>query len=201
MRNPLDSEEMAFRYVLGALVYFGAIVAASSIATWLGLVVFVAASAVAVYLIHGGGQDAPPAPEEANAAVAEVADTHRVVVLLAGAPVVGPRLRRTLVALAADVPEDVLLVSPVPALADEGGNEMREHLERVAEALGAAGVRARAEITTGDPLAALLDVLARAPADEVVVSVPDANADCDRLVAAVRARFSGPVTVVVEAEG
>ena len=44
MQNPLESEEAAFRFVLGTIVYFAPIVVAAWIATWLGVIVFVVMS-------------------------------------------------------------------------------------------------------------------------------------------------------------
>ena len=41
MINPLRSEEEAFRFVLWALAYFGAIAVAAAINRWLGIAVFV----------------------------------------------------------------------------------------------------------------------------------------------------------------
>jgi hypothetical protein len=189
---------MAFRYVLGALVYFGAIVAAASIATWLGLVVFVLASVVAVYVIRGGGSKKPmPGTADDSSSPAAVADTHRVIVLLSQ-PRVGPRLRDALVTMTADVPEDVLLVHPLPA--GESGDEVDELLAEAVSNLATAGVSARAESYAGDPVAALEHVVGRASADEIVVSVPSPAAEWlrDGIPDAARGRFSAPVRVVAE---
>ena len=49
-RNPFRSEAEAYRFLLLTVGYFALIVVAASIATWLGVVVFVALTAAAVVL-------------------------------------------------------------------------------------------------------------------------------------------------------
>ena len=53
MINPLRSEEEAFRFVIGALAYFGAIGGAAAIDKWAGLIVFIVLTAAA--LLAGSG--------------------------------------------------------------------------------------------------------------------------------------------------
>jgi hypothetical protein len=62
VRNPLESEEMAFRYVLGTLAYFVPIAFAAWIATWLGVVVFIVMTIAAIFVIVGGRK--PQVPQE-----------------------------------------------------------------------------------------------------------------------------------------
>jgi hypothetical protein len=69
MRNPLESEEAAFRYVLGAVVYFVPIAIAAWIATWLGLVVFVGMTIAAIVVILGGRKPEQPTEPPPPAAV------------------------------------------------------------------------------------------------------------------------------------
>ncbi len=64
MRNPLESEEMAFRYVLGTLAYFVPIAFAAWIATWLGVVMFVVMTMGAIFVIVGGRKRQSQSPEE-----------------------------------------------------------------------------------------------------------------------------------------
>jgi hypothetical protein len=73
MRNPLKSEETAFRFVLGTIVYLALIVLASWVATWLGLVVFVALTAAAVVWLRDGAKRPAP-PPAARAAVEDTPD-------------------------------------------------------------------------------------------------------------------------------
>ena len=73
MQNPLRSEEAAFRFVLGTLAYFAPMVVAAAFTPWLGVVVFVAATAVVVTLALRGRRSAI-APTEPPAQ-AQVEDT------------------------------------------------------------------------------------------------------------------------------
>ena len=73
MRNPLESEEAAFRWVLGALAYFVPIAIAAWIATWLGVVVFVLMTIAAIVVVLGGRK--PQAPAEPGPPAAVVEDT------------------------------------------------------------------------------------------------------------------------------
>jgi membrane protein implicated in regulation of membrane protease activity len=58
-RNPLRSEAEAYRFLLLTVGYFALIVAAAAIATWLGIVVFVALTATAVWFWVRAGRDEP----------------------------------------------------------------------------------------------------------------------------------------------
>ena len=49
-RNPFRSEAEAYRFLLLTVGYFALIVVAASIATWLGVVVFVVLTAAALWL-------------------------------------------------------------------------------------------------------------------------------------------------------
>ena len=86
MQNPLESEEAAFRFVLGALVYFAAIVVAAWIATWLGVIVFVVMSVLAFVVLRRGTASEPPVVSTERAAVD---DTRRILVVTDTLPV-GP---------------------------------------------------------------------------------------------------------------
>ena len=95
MQNPLESEEAAFRFVLGALVYFAAIVVAAWIATWLGVIVFVVMSVLAFVVLRRGTASAPPVVSTERAAVE---DTRRILVVTDTLPV-GPACERRSCAL------------------------------------------------------------------------------------------------------
>ena len=58
-RNPFRSEAEAYRFLLLTVGYFALIVAASAIATWLGVVVFVVLTAAAVWLWLRSRSDEP----------------------------------------------------------------------------------------------------------------------------------------------
>ena len=149
MRNPLKDEETAFRFVLGTIVYLALIVVASWLATWLGVVVFVALTVVAVAMLRGGSK--PPAPTH-HVDRASVEDTRRILVV-ANETVQSLRLREEIVRMADGVAEDVLVVCPAlnsqlrTWTSDEDGAR-RAAESRLSSTLGdlrAAGVNARRE--------------------------------------------------------
>ena len=64
MQNPLQNEDAAFRLVFWTIAYLAPIVVASWISAWLGVAVFVLASAVVVVLVRRrSSQSAPPPPQ------------------------------------------------------------------------------------------------------------------------------------------
>jgi hypothetical protein len=207
MRNPLESEEAAFRFVLGTIVYLAPIVAAAWIATWLGVIAFVVMSALAVVLVRRGTAAAPPVVSTERAAVE---DTRRILVVT-DAPWVGPRLREAIVRLSAGVTEDVLVICVVAASpASPGGDDApgpvaSGQLETALQELRAAGVNARGTLAAGDAIGAAESALSSFDAGEIVISIASARRTApvgpdrmaaDDVAAGVRSRFDGPVTVV-----
>jgi hypothetical protein len=69
VRNPLENEETAFRFVLGTIAYLAPIVVASWIATWLGVIVFVIATGVVVVVLRRGTHSPPAEPPSGRAQV------------------------------------------------------------------------------------------------------------------------------------
>ena len=204
MRNPLANEEAAFRFLLGTIVYLAPIVLASWIATWLGVVVFVVMTGVAVFYIR---QDQPPLAAPSVGDRAAVEDTWRILVL-ANETLAGPRLQEVIVRLAEGVAEDVLLVCPVmPAgTLSEGPTEdstsatAKARLQAAVAALRAVGVEARGELGDSDPVVALAAALEGFSADEIVISTHAAGDSPwleQDIVAAAGVAFDGPVTHVV----
>jgi hypothetical protein len=203
MRNPLANEEAAFRFLLGTIVYLAPIVVASWIATWLGVVVFVVMSGVAVAFLRRG-EPAPAATSVDGRAAVE--DTWRILVL-ADETLAGPRLQEVIVRLAEGVAEDVLLVCPImpggsftenPAADDTPAAKAR--LQAAVAALRAAGVTARGELGDSDPAVALAAALEGFSADEIVISTHAAGDSPwleQDIVAAAGVAFDGPVTHVV----
>jgi hypothetical protein len=197
MQNPLASEEAAFRFVLGAIVYFALIVVAAWIATWLGVIVFVAMSALAFVVLRRGTASAPPVVSTERAAVD---DTRRILVVTDNLPV-GPRLREAILRRAEPVTEDVLLIWAVAtSVAGGGGGDaagvsMPEDLETAVCELRSAGINARGSLSVGDPLGAVEDALRGFDADEVVISTASS---AEGVAGAARALFEGPVTAIVE---
>ena len=202
MKNPLRDEASAFRVVL--LTLGGAILVALAawINTWLGLVVFLALVAAAVWAIRGGMRQRPP-----QAHVVHEGRAHRVLVV-ANETVGGGELLELLAQKADGVREELLLVCPAlnsrvrTWTSDEDGARAaaQERLDASLARLGEAGVSARGEIGDGDPLQALEDALRLFPADEIVVSThPPGRSNWleQGVVEQARMRFDVPVTHVV----
>jgi len=215
MQNPLESEEAAFRFVLGALVYFAAIVVAAWVATWLGVIVFVVMSVLAFVVLRRGTASEPPVVSTERAAVD---DTRRILVVTDTLPV-GPGLQRAILRLTETVTEDVLLIRALAPSASGGGGSdgggpsvPSEELEATLQELRAAGINARGSIAVSDPLRALEDALRGFEADEVVLSItttaarptPGAGAlapfapSAQEIAEAARSFFNGPVTAIVD---
>lgn len=204
MRNPLQNEDTAFRFVLGTIVYLALIVVASWLATWLGVVVFVSLTLVAVFMLRGGAK--PPATTH-HVSRASVEDTRRILVV-ANETLTGERLHEEIVRMAAGAAEDVLVVCPAlnsqlrTWTSDEDGarEAARMRLDSTLESFAAAGVNARGEIGDGDPLQALEDALRGFAADEIVISTHAEGRSHwleQGVVEAARTRFDVPVTHVL----
>jgi hypothetical protein len=103
MRNPLENEETAFRFVLGTIVFFSLIVLASWLATWLGVVVFVVLTIAAVAFLRGGARPVHPPHHVARASVEDTRPTLDV----ANETLEGARLHEEIVRTAAGSEEDV----------------------------------------------------------------------------------------------
>ena len=204
MRNPLKSEETAFRFVLGTIVYLALIVLASLVATWLGVVAFVVVTVAALFLLRGGPK---PVPVTHHVERAAVEDTLRILVV-ANETLEGVRLREEIVGMAVGVAEDVLVVCPAlnshlrTWTSDEDGarEAAGARLAATLADLAAAGLNVRGEIGAGDPLQALEDALRKFAADAIVISThPEGRSHwLERgVVEAARERFDVPVTHVV----
>jgi GABA permease len=204
MRNPLKNEDTAFRFVLGTIVYLALIVLASWLATWFGVLVFVALSVVAVAMLRGGAKPLPPTHHVSHAAVE---DTRRILVV-ANETLTGTRLHDEIVRMADGAAEDVLVVCPAlnshlrTWTSDEDGarDAARTRLDLTLASLAAAGVNARGEIGDGDPLQALEDALRGFAADEIVISTHAEGRSHwleQGVIEAARKRFDVPVTHVL----
>lgn len=207
VQNPFKSEDAAFRFVLGTIVYFSLIVVASLVATWLALVVFILLTIGALARLRGARKSLPPREHVERVAVE---DTWRVLVI-ANETLRGHGLRTEIVRMADGVAEDVLVVCPAlnsrvrTWTSDEDGarDAAAERLQAALEALEGAGLRVRGEIGDGDPLQALEDALRAFPADAIIISTHPAGSSnwLERgVVEAARARFDVPVTHVIGAE-
>jgi hypothetical protein len=204
MINPLRSEEEAFRFVIGALVYFGAIAIAAVIEKWLGVAVFVLlTAAVVVWWFRARRDEAPirtaPRPSGEN---------ERRILVVANETVGGEMLRQMILSKAEGVDEQVLVV--VPALnsplrhwasdEDSARAAAADRLEESLQRLKEAGVEASGEVGDGDPLQAMEDALRTFGADEIVISThPEGKSHwLERgVVEKARERFVVPITHVV----
>jgi hypothetical protein len=207
VKNPLRDEAAAFRLVLLTLGYFALIVLGAWVSTWLGLAVFVALTATALWRLRGGVK---PSPRSQHVERPRISDTRRLLVV-ANETVGGAELRGVLAARARAGALDVLVVCPAlnsplrTWTSDEDGarDAAQARLDQSLAALREAGVVARGEIGDGDPLQALEDALRTFPADEIVISThpPGTSNWLERgVVAAAQSTFDVPVTHVV-AEG
>jgi hypothetical protein len=204
MINPLRSEEEAFRFVIGALVYFGAIAIATVIEKWAGVAVFVLlTAAVVVWWARARREEAPlrtaPRPSGEN---------ERRILVIANETVGGEMLRKMILDKAEAVDEQVLVV--VPALnsplrhwasdEDNARAAAAQRLERSLQRLKEGGVEATGEVGDGDPLQAMEDALRTFGADEIIISThPEGRSHwLERgVVEKARERFVVPITHVV----
>ena len=203
MKNPLRDEASAFQVVLVTLGGAILVVLAAWVNTWLGLVVFLALVAVALWAIRGGIRPRPP-----QAHVVHDGGPSRKILVVANETVGGDELRELLGRKAEGVSEDVLLVCPAlntrvkTWTSDEDGARAaaQQRLDECLARLRDAGVSARGDIGDGDPLQALEDALRTFPADEIVVSTnPPGRSNWleQGVVENARMRFDVPVTHVV----
>ena len=203
MKNPLRDEASAFRVVFLTLAGAVLVAVGAWINTWLGLVVFLALVAVALWAIRGGMRPGPP-----QAHVVHDGGPARKILVVANETVAGGELHELLGRKAQGVSEDVLVVCPAlnsklnTWTSDEDGARAaaQERLDASLARLHEAGVAARGEIGDGDPLQALEDALRMFPADEVVLSThPPGRSNWleQGVVEQARLRFDVPVTHVV----
>jgi hypothetical protein len=204
MRNPFRSEAAAFRLVWLSLVYFGLIVFAAAIAAWLGLVVFLVLTAVAVWLIRGGAREAPARVHVER----DGAEGERRILVIANETVGGQELRELIEQLSAGVREEILVICPAlnsrlrhwasdedPARAAAQGR-----LHASIATLADEGIHARGEIGDADPLQAMEDALRTFGAEEIVISThpPGRSHWLEQgVVERARERFDVPVHHVV----
>jgi GABA permease len=202
MKNPVRDEASAFQVVLLTLGGAVLVVLGAWIADWLGILVFLALVAAALWAIRGGMRQRP-----AQAHVVH-RDGQRRILVVANETVGGGELRTLLERKAEAVDEDVLLVCPAlnskvrTWTSDEDGARAaaQTRLDASLARLAADGVRARGEIGDGDPLQALEDALREFPADEIVISThpPGRSHWLEQgVVETARMRYDVPVTHVV----
>jgi membrane protein implicated in regulation of membrane protease activity len=205
VRNPLRSEAEAFRFVLLAVAYFGAIAIASALGgRWAGVGVFVLLSVVAVLWVMQGRREQPPRA----APVRRGADDERRILVVANETVGGRVLREEIERRAAEYRERVLVVAPAlntplrhwVSDEDEAREAAQRRLEESVSRLRQEGIDARGEVGDADPLQAIEDALRTFGPDEIIISThPEGRSNwLERgIVSGARERFAVPITHVV----
>lgn len=205
MINPLRSEAEAFRFVIGAIVYFALIAIASAAGGWkAGLPVFLALSVAAVvWWARTRRVERPPTTQPRPHAEGE-----RRILVVANETVGGRTLRDCLERKSAGVHEEILVITPAlnsplkhwVSDNDAARADAQARLDASLERLRNEGIEARGQIGDGDPLQAIEDALRTFGADEIVISThPEGRSNwLERgVVQKARERFPVPVTHVV----
>ncbi|MEX2256308.1 MAG: universal stress protein [Acidimicrobiia bacterium] len=204
-RNPFRSEAEAYRFLLLTVGYFALIVAASVIATWLGVVVFVVVTALVLWLWLRGRSNEPV---ERAAIRRPGGEDERRILVIANETVGGAELLSILRSKAEGVTERVLVVCPAlnsqvrTWASDEDGARVaaQRRLDASLAQLRSLGVQAQGEVGDGDPLQAIEDALRTFGADEIVISThPPGRSNWleQNVVGDARERFDVPITHVV----
>ena len=205
MKNPLRSEAEAFRFLLGAAVYFGLIAIAGVINHWAGLVVFIALSAGVVWWWMRARRIEPP--QQATPVRRGAPDERRILVI-ANETVGGAALRERVEEHSAGHPTQVLVVTPAlnspvktfTSDVDEARAQAQQRLDASLARLRGEGIEASGEVGDGDPLQAIEDALRTFGADEIIISThPEGRSHwLERgVVTRARERFAVPITHVV----
>ena len=204
MQNPFRSERDAFRLVWVTIGYLALIAIGYKIDKWLGLVVFVVLTALAVgWILHRGRREAPVRQTPA----ASPPNEHRILVV-ANETVGGAELLHALRERAGGRHAVVLVVCPALnspirhwASDEDGAREAAgDRLALSLQAMRAAGLDASGEIGDGDPLLAIEDAVRTFQPDELVVSThpPGRSHWLERgVVEKAGERFALPLTHVV----
>jgi nucleotide-binding universal stress UspA family protein len=204
MKNPFRSEADAFRLVIGAVVYFGAIAIAALVGgRWWGLGVFVLLSAgVAVWILRREARERPAVAPRPRA------DGEERILVVANETVAGEALLEAVRSAAAGGRASVLVVSPAlnsklkhwTSDEDEARAAAEERLGRSIAALERLGIPARGEVGDADPVQAIEDALRTFGPDLIVISThPRGRSNWLELgvVSTARERFAVPITHVV----
>jgi universal stress protein family protein len=206
MRNPFRSEAEAYRFVMGTVAYFAAIVIAEVAGgRWWGLGVFVVLTlGVLAWFFRREVREQPPASAPRHRG----ADDERRILVVANETVAGQRLREAILAAAEGYRAHVLVVCPAlnsplrhwTSDEDEARAAAQKRLDRSLTELGRLGIDARGEVGDADPVQAIEDALRTFGADEVIISThPEGRSNwLERgVVTSARERFAVPITHVV----
>ena len=189
--------------MLVAIGYFGLIALGSWISTWLGLAVFVALTAGAVWFVWTGRREGPATQHVVNASSA------RRILVVANETIEGAELLTAIRDRAAGGRTEVYVVCPAlnsklrhwTSDEDSAREAAQARLDRSLARLDSAGMSARGEIGDANPVQAVEDALRGfGGVDEIVLSThPEGRSHwLERgVVEAVRQRFDVPLTHVV----
>jgi hypothetical protein len=205
MINPFRSEAEAFRFLIGAIVYFAAIAIASWAGGWrAGLPVFIVLSAgVIVWWLRARRAERP-----VKTAPRPHAEGERRILVIANETVGGRTLREMVRERSQGVPAEILVVTPAlnsplrhwASDEDDARAAAQDRLDASLKRLASVGLRARGEVGDGDPLQAIEDALRTFGADEIILSThPEGRSHwLERgVVEKARERFAVPITHVV----
>src|SRR5215210_2345313 len=205
-RNPFRSEAEAYRFLLLTVGYVALIVVAASLATWLGVVVFVGLTGAVAYLWFRSRAQEPALKPAVPARAA--AEAERRILVVANETVGGSELRSVLRSKAEGVNERILVICPAlnsqvrTWTSDEDGARAaaQQRLEESLVRLRQDGVQASGEVGDGDPLQAIEDALRTFAPDDIVISThPEGRSHWleRNVVGSARERFDVPITHVV----
>lgn len=205
MKNPVRTEQDAFRFLLFALGYFALIVIGYFINHWLGLAVFVVLSAVVLWRLSVRNDTAGAPTRQAPAP--SPPEEHRILVV-ANETVGGAELLGQVRERAGERRVRVLVVSPAlnsPLghwTGDEGDARAaaQARLDQSVAGFRGVGLDAQGEIGDGDPIQAIEDAVRTFRPDELVISThPEGRSHwLERgVVDKARERFALPLTHVI----
>ena len=206
MKNPFRSEAEAYRFVLGTVAYFVAIVIADVVGgRWWGLGVFVVLTLFVLWwFFRRETRELPPA----TAPRPRGDDGERRILVVANETVAGRKLREAIKSAAGDARANVLVVTPALnsplrhwTSDEDGARAAAEDRLRLSVAeLERLGISARGEVGDADPVQAIEDALRTFGADEIIISThPEGRSNwLERgVVTSARERFAVPLTHVV----
>ncbi len=203
--NPFRSEAEAYRFLLLTIGYFALIVAAASINTWLGVIVWLVLTALIAWRWVRSRSDEPV---ERTSVPRRGAEDERRILVVANETVGGAELLDLLRRKAEAVREEVLVVCPAlnsvvrhwASDDDAARAAAQKRLDASLARLAQEGVEARGEVGDGDPLQAMEDAMRTFGADEIVISThPEGRSNWleRNVVGLARERFDVPITHVV----
>ncbi|HVW89634.1 MAG TPA: hypothetical protein VHC01_09220 [Gaiellaceae bacterium] len=205
MKNPVRSEQDAFRFLLYVLVYFALILIGYFIDHWLGLAVFVVLSLIVLWRLTVRNET-PGAPTRQTPAPSPP-DEHRILVI-ANETVGGPELLGEVRERAGGRRVRVLVVSPALNTPlghwtndeEEARAAAQARLDQSIAGFRAAGLETEGEIGDDDPIQAIEDAVRTFQPDELVISThPEGRSHwLERgVVEKAQERFALPVTHVI----